>query len=430
MISYIFYLLFTISYFLHLTSRAPELGLIHFDFILMGITLLFAMLEGNASLNVNLKTTKLLLILIAFIIFTLPFVQWPGSVIRNGLENYSKVIFFYFFTVFIINTRGRLKVFITVFLLCQMFRILEPSYLHITAGYWGDVAYANTAGGFQQKLARLSGAPHDVVNPNQLAWVIVSIIPFLYYLAWQRSGAVLKLVAVSLLPVLIYALFLTGSRSGLLSLLVVLLAMALKGGGKFRTILTVSIIFIPLIIITAERLSPELKERYVSLYDENVAGHDTAMGRVVGLKKDFSTVLNRPIFGHGLGTSKEVSANLMSGRAMIAHNLYIETLQELGAAGFIIFILFIRAVILNLMQARKILLQGRQEDPFLTGLIHAVEVWIIMDLFYSLSCFGLSSWEWYFFGGISAICVRLAMEKNPVTSGELQCSRNQGAIPA
>lgn len=46
---------------------------------------------------------------------------------------------------------------------------------------------------------------------------------------------------------------------------------------------------------------------------------------------------------------------------------------------------------------------GRKE--WLFRLVLATRVWIYMDLFYSLSCFGLSSWEWYFFGGVSVLCL-------------------------
>ena len=32
-------------------------------------------------------------------------------------------------------------------------------------------------------MERLSGAPYDIVNPNGLAFIIVSVLPFYYYYA-------------------------------------------------------------------------------------------------------------------------------------------------------------------------------------------------------------------------------------------------------
>ncbi len=40
----------------------------------------------------------------------------------------------------------------------------------------------------------------------------------------------------------------------------------------------------------------------------------------------------------------------------------------------------------------------------------AAQVWVVMDLFYSMTCFGLNSWEWYLFGGLSVALLRQAVQ--------------------
>ncbi|MBE9528373.1 MAG: O-antigen ligase family protein [Proteobacteria bacterium] len=404
------FILFTASYFLHLTSRIPALGLIRFDFILIFVVLGLAILSGSFSrYQKNLQPTRLLLYLLLFILVTIPFVEWPGSVINYGIVNFSKVAIFFFFITIIIDTEKRLKIFVTVFLLCQTFRILEPVFLHITTGYWGDIAYS-TINAEQQSLNRLSGAPHDVVNANQFAWVINSTLPFIYYLLWQ-SVKTLKILAILLFPIFVYALLLTGSRSGLLSLLLIVIIIMLLGKNKSKKIIIGTVIFIPMILFIAGNLSPELGERYLSIIDRDVAGGASAAGRVTALSKNFSTVSNKPFIGHGLGTSQEISANFGGGgRAMLTHDLYVEVLQELGLAGFIIFALYIKAVIISLLRARRILMDLSSEHSWLLNLVTATLVWLGMHLFYSLSCFGLSSWEWYLFGGIATVCLKLAQE--------------------
>lgn len=403
---------FTISYFLHLPARYPGLGEIRFDFILMGATFLAIILEGMRVLKLgeNVKTSRLFLVLVAYIIITIPFVEWPGSVIRHGVENYSKTAFFYVFTVAIIDSEKRLKAFMAVFLICQLIRVAEPAYLHFTDGYWGDIAYSHTDGGLES-LLRLAGAPHDVVNPNQLAWLIVGIIPFLYYILWMKGGLVNKLLFIAPLPVLVYALVLTGSRSGILSLMVVIIATMAIGRNRLRRIALWTVIALPIAMFTMSQITPELKERYMSLIDEEAVGRDTVVGRVEEIRKTIKTVANKPIVGHGLGTSREVSANFLSGRAKIAHDLYVEILQEIGVAGLVIFALFVTAVFKALAEARKISGGHGTGQTFVQRLAAATQVWVIMDLFYSLSCFGLSSWEWYLFGGIATVCVTLARER-------------------
>jgi O-antigen ligase len=118
------------------------------------------------------------------------------------------------------------------------------------------------------------------------------------------------------------------------------------------------------------------------------------------------------LFGNGLGTSKETNFNIVGGGGQITHNLYLEIFQETGLVGFILFILFIVAIFKSLRETKQLLIaQGREESDWLFRLTTATQVWMVMDLFYSLSCFGLRSWEWHFFGGVATVCHSLAREQ-------------------
>lgn len=407
MIGYSLYLILLLSFFLRLPARVPALGIIRPDLLLTGLVLVFALAEGGQRWREikGLKATERLLLLMGYVLITLALVEWPGSVIRFGLPDFARVIGFYFFTVVLVNTERRLKLFITVFLICQAVRVLEPAYLHLTTGYWGSMAHA----GHGEWLDRLSGGPHDVINPNQLAWVIVSTLPFLYYLGWQ-GGRLLRMTTLAVCPVFFYALMLTGSRGGLICLLVVIGGIIFMEEGKMRRSVVALAILIPAALVISGKMGDLLQERYISIIDEEARGASTVTGRVEGMKRHFSTVWNRPFIGHGLGTSKEVSANVLTGRAKISHNIYIETLQELGVVGFIIFMSYITALIKGAMQA-KVALKGSSLDVlWLTNLVRALQVWIAMNLVYGLGTFGLSSWEWYLFGGIATACLMLARE--------------------
>lgn len=408
MIAFGFYLILIVSYFLHLTSRLPWLGAIRFDLVLMGLVLVSSFMERKQEGDRKDHSTKFLWMIIGFIFLSLPFVMWPGSVLRVGLLNYLKVVVFYFFTVLIINNEGRLKIFIFVFLVCAIFRFLEPAYLHVTTGYWGSSAFS-TFGGMLQKLKRLSGAPHDVINPNQLAWVIVSTIPFLYYLGWKGKSH-FKILSAAVASVGMYVLMLTGSRSGLLSLIITVAAILFYGEKKFKRAAIGLMILVPVAFFVAGKLSPDLSTRYLSTFEGGLPGSDSAAGRIRGFEKGVSTLGMRIIVGHGLGTSLESNANL-SGSAQISHNLYLETTQEIGLIGLSLFLLYVRGMYRNLRDAKSTLLDSVPGTHWLIALVKAVQVWIIMDLFYSLSCFGFSSWEWYFFGGVSVAILRTVRKK-------------------
>src|SRR5262249_35292679 len=144
---------------------------------------------------------KWLLILLVYSILTVPFVEWPGSVIKVGLPNFIKAIVFYYFTIAFVKTERDLKLLIVVFLAGQVFRVLEPLYLNVTQGYFGS--QASMAGG-TESLDRLSGGPYDVVNPNGLAFIICTALSLLYFLM-SRSSWKLRILLLPIAALLLYA---------------------------------------------------------------------------------------------------------------------------------------------------------------------------------------------------------------------------------
>jgi O-antigen ligase len=417
-----------VSYFLHLPSRLPWLAAIRFDLVLMGLVLVTSFMERKREGDFQDHSTKYLYAIILFIFLSLPFVMWPGSVLRSGSLEFIKVVVFFFFTVSIINSEGRLKGLIFVFLACAIFRFFEPAYLHATNGYWGSSAYSFVEGK-EYILTRLAGSPYDVINPNQLAWVIVSTVPFLYYLGWQGKHY-LKILSAAVASVGVYALMLTGSRSGLLSLILTVAAILYYGEKKFKRAAIGLMILVPVAFFIAGKLSPDLSTRYLSTFEGGLPGSESATGRIRALERGIGTLGARVLVGHGLGTSLETNANLLGGRAAKTHNLYLETVQEIGLIGLFLFLMYVRGVWRNLGDAKLKLGDSGPGKEWLIALTKAVQVWVIMDLFYSLSCFGLSSWEWYLFGGISVALLRVSRKKEKLKVAEEIPLQKHIMIPA
>ncbi len=402
MIAYRLYLLFTASIFLHIPGRIPALGVIRFDLVLAVIITALIIFRSGEHRNDKAESAnpavKYLWILIAYIVITLPLVEWPGSVIFSNSEVFIKGVVFFFFTVALIDDGNKLKRFMQVFLAAQIFRVFEPLYLHFTQGYWGSQAsMANW-----EMMDRLSGAPHDVINPNGLAYVIVSVIPLLHFLL-LRGRAREKMLYFALLSALLYALILTGSRSGFVGLLVIGFAVFMKSTRKFALVFMGVLVLIGSISVMDENQ----KDRYLSLFSSDTKNVETAEGRIEGLKKNFSVFLAKPIFGYGLGTSAEANYNVM-GYHQITHNLYVELLQELGLIGAIIFLLYMKGIFHNFYMTKEKLSLQLNQTEYLHGLVEGMQVWLIMNVVFSLASYGLSSYEWYLFGGLSVAVYRLA----------------------
>ena len=397
------YLLFMVSWFVHLTSRIPLLGAIRFDLVLAGLLFLITfvlIIQKEEKDFVKNETEKYLTILIIYAILTIPFVQWPGSVIKYGIEGFIKAVVFYYFTVTFVNSEKKLKILLFVFIACQSFRVFEPLYLHVTTGYWGSAAFMS--GEF---LDRLSGAPHDIVNPNGLAFIIVSVIPFYYFLSfisWKTK--VLCLIA---LPIFIYTLVLTASRSGMICLIVIFGGILIKS--KKKALLSIAVMTGAFIVFVS--LTADLKDRYISIFDSGAKHTSTAQARTNFNKDAFKVSLRKPIFGHGLGTSLEANANF-GGRAQPAHNLYIEIAQELGYVGLIIFLLFIKSVIYNFYSSLKQIRTKMENKLFLENITKAMQVWLLMNIVFSFASYGLSTYAWYLFAGLSVVIMRICDGKS------------------
>jgi len=395
------YLLFMVSWFLHMPERISILGSLRIDLLLVLILVVLAMSQPRGGPTPGNTTGKWLKVLVVYAILSIPLVEWPGSVVKTGLPNFIKAAVFYYFTIAFVKTESDLRRLVGVFVGCQMFRILEPLYLHLTEGYWGSYASMSN----WQYLERLAGAPSDVVNPNGLAWVVCTALPFLYFsmgLSWRH-----RLAGMILLPAALYVLFLTGSRSGIVGLGVIALGVILKAKRRVALLVTITVVA----VLTLPMLSADMQDRYLSIIGMGQKNAGTAEERVEGMEAQIDVALRRPIFGYGLGTSPEANANYVSsgpyvGDTMPAHNLYVEIAQELGLVGLAIFLVFMKSIYSGFATGRRSMNVIRC-SPFLSRLIDALQVWLAMNFVFSFASFGLSSFDWYLFGGISVVIARL-----------------------
>ena len=410
-IGFYLYLLFTISWFVHLAARIPVLGYIRFDFILVLLLFCIMMITNLANIKEIKKSEayRNLTFLIIYMVFATPFAKWPGSVVKYGAENFLKAVVFFYFTVAFVNSERKFKTFIQVFLGCQIFRVAEPVFLHVFYGYWGDRA-AMLHG--EQWMVRLSGAPNDIVNPNGLAFIILTIMSFMLYM-WKYSKGYL-LVSIVTIPMLFYALNLTASRSGFIGMLVIMLTILYKS--KKRHLLVPAFIFVLALMFI--NMTPNLVDRYKSILDTHTKNASTAEYRIQGVIDDFEVALRRPIFGFGLGTSREANAHYGQ-EDKLAHNLYAEVAQELGFVGLLIFIRFMYSVVKNFI-SYPLLDKDLDENRFLYFVNKAMFVWIVMDVIFSFASYGLSGYGWYLFGGLSISYAQIIKNKKHINTKKVK----------
>jgi len=412
--TFFFYLYFICDFFLRFPARIPSYSILRPTLVavVLLVLLLFAQKDKFKDLFSN-SVFKSIFFLVSYIIITLPLVEWPGSVLRENLDPFVKAVVFLFFTALIIDTEFRLKWFVGVFLFCQIFRVLEPLYLNVTQGYWGSATSLSN----NEFADRLSGAPADVINPNELGFVIVTIIPFLHYIVFPRNLK-FKFLYIFLMPLLFYALVLTMSRGAFIALLVIGFFIFKDSKRKSR-LLVVTVIGI---FLAFSMMNSVQRDRYLSLVDRDVEGGASADGRIRGMIKEFELGLTRPIVGHGLGTTPEAKTHKL-GRSQASHNLYAELIIELGIIGFTIFMGFlVRSARQLFILKRRLELSARSKNgDFLFQMNKVLICLFWMYAIYSLNYWGLSQYYWYLLGGLTIVLGRLAS----LTSGDNEVTTSE-----
>ena len=393
---------------LTLGSRVPGLGIIRPTLLLVAVIWgwwFAAGIKSNQTSGISDPWGRRLAILGVYAIVTLPFTMWPGSVLREGLPTWIRAASFLYFVIFLCTTWKRLRLFVFVWLGCELFRVLQPIFLHVTTGYWGDSTYL----GGGEFMGRLAGAPGDIVNPNGLGFIVASVVPFIHYFAISQRSRIIKIAYLATLLALLYGLVLTGSRSAVLAVMVDVLLIAWRS--KHR-VLVLSLIAVGM-VAAVNLMGADLVDRYLSLVSSNTKNENnakTAHGRMAAMVADFELGLERPVFGFGLGTSKEANWNMRHDR-YIAHNMYAEVLIELGLVGLAIFLSFLTAIGRGLADCRRFLARApptSEGHPFMQWLTSALRVWFPMAIFFFFAQYGLREVDWYIVGGIVGALYALA----------------------
>jgi O-antigen ligase len=186
-------------------------------------------------------------------------------------------------------------------------------------------------------------------NSNDIAYCLVTLLPILLMQREGRSRLVgVLIVGASLLMVV--AIFLTGSRGGVVGLGVVVVALAAfplrfnrNGNLKSLSLGATALRLVPIVIAASvlwAHLPSATTERIATL--EHLSGdynlsETSEDSRMLIWRRDLILALKRPI-GYGLGTAPAVDWMFGQGHYMTAHNSLIQVFLELGVLGLILYV--------------------------------------------------------------------------------------------
>jgi O-antigen ligase len=208
--------------------------------------------------------------------------------------------------------------------------------------------------GRHDSAGRLSGA--FTYDPNDFALICVVTVPFVLWWFVDQANR-FRWAALSTLAPLLYAIMLTGSRSGFLGLAAVLLGSVVVGMRRGtpqpmkrlgRWVLVLSLAAVPV-------LPGDYVERIKSITSGEDYNETGEAGRIAIWKRGMGYAFHYPIFGVGLDnfataegrlSSMARDATRMRGvKWSAAHNSFVQLFAELGLiAGAVFIFLFLRII--------------------------------------------------------------------------------------
>jgi putative inorganic carbon (HCO3(-)) transporter len=402
--SYLSYLtgLYLFFFYMEASLRWPAFEAVRFHFVfglILTILCSFKLLSNSKTVQSkldytqsnSLKNTALLLIFILFFYSIF-------SVSRDiSLEMFDRKVFKFslisFFIVMSVSNIRDLKV-IVLFIMLAWFKIcLEGGHGWIT----GSLMVEN------QGIMRLRGAGDFVQHPNSFSAFGVGCLPFAIYLFQASKIKLLKYFFAVLLVLSIIIIIFTGSRSGYVAVLLAAIYFFFKmKEGKFKVFFLSSILFVALAPIVPE----QYYDRFESIYSGKEAQGNSSGTRKIIMEDALEIYLEYPM-GIGVNTFSVVRMEMFNRKQNI-HMLYLEVLTNIGPIGFIVFMLFIKKLLLiNNWNIKQSLLIKNDEFSFVNGLAKAMFAYLVLRMIFGL--FGMDLYEphWWLILGLSIASYKL-----------------------
>jgi O-antigen ligase len=315
--AYFWVLAFFVVYCSRPEDWIPGVSHLHLAKIVGGFALIAFVMSAGSLKNGLPKITTLLILLVGQMMLASLFSPvWKGGAFQTTL-GFAKVVLIILVMAVAVTSLPRLRRLIFVQSAC--------------------VAVVATISVRESQVAgRLQGALNGIYqNPNDLALAIVLTLPFCaVFLLNGRNGLSKVGWSVACL-VMVYALLRTGSRAGLLALIVAagicLWEFGIRGRRPHLLLIAVAasgIIF----AVAGQRVIQRFSN--TTQYEGNGAAYESAQLRQGLLVRSLKLTLEHPLFGIGPGDFP-----VISGAWQETHDVYTEFSAEAGIPALVLFLM-------------------------------------------------------------------------------------------
>jgi O-antigen ligase len=211
-------------------------------------------------------------------------------------------------------------------------------------------------------------------DANDLATLIATALPLGLYFALTHRRIVLRLLSIVGLLVLVVALIRSGSRGGFLAFLAIV-AFILLGFTTIRARARVGGLVVILVVLSASASDKYWAQMQTIIHPHEDYNLTDDAGRVKIWKRGIGYMLDRPMFGVGMGNFQTAEGTISTlarrrehGRGVrwgAAHNTFVQAGAELGVPGVLFLIGLIVSVFISL---RRVARYGARAGPAGTDL--------------------------------------------------------------
>ena len=327
---------------------SQRFSLIIASFTMVGISI--QMLKKTYNLRVLFEKQNLWVLLLYLCVLSSYFfgayVDAAGDLGRPAkvLSLYNVIFLFYFCSVLELDLR-KLKYLRAVLIVSVVYLV-----------YWANVQYFSQ-NWYQFDMGRLTG-PRSITggsiyaDENVFSMIFVAGIPFVYYLGLEMKRVWFRFLLWSVIPLGMHAIFLTGSRGGLLGLGVSFVFISVIAKKKLVACL---LLFFALSFYQMQA-GDVMKERSETI--SQFEGESSAESRLTIWKAAAAMISDHPFAGVGAGSFITAVPGYVDAKPIVAHNTILHFAAESGVMAGVAYLMIIINFYCNFY---KVYVQGRKE---------------------------------------------------------------------
>ena len=327
----------TIIYVVTLIGRGPEIlvdlfGTSFYHITILDVLLVFMGLATGVLGKVSFsKITLGWVLFYAWITFTLPFSGYRGGSLMALVDACKSVPVLFFVAAFLSGSIESVRK--------GMWTMLWSGILILTI--------INVYSGVSDVDDRLASDTGTFANANEVAISMIVLIPFVSFIAANsRYNWIVRIGAVALICLAAVTTLKTGSRGGLLSLVILAVILFFRSGLVSKAMLLV--VGLIGLLLAAQLLPQKTMVRLMTVFtSDNSANAESAIMSALERQALFwesvDATMKHPLFGVGLGVyapmmAKEAEKDGKSARWRVTHNAFTEVSAEVGVPGLILWL--------------------------------------------------------------------------------------------